>query len=234
MLWLSYCSGLCFLLPFSLQKNRQKSSVSVFWLSFYWRTYRRTSSLFQTHVLCSTATKMHILAVLTTNTLLLFSALYSARAAPAKHLLPGAGGPQALPIPASCTLTSLTPTGVAKAVPGSESYTFDNTDSDPSAGFAPSTQFRGANTTFAYYLEDDSRLPGWNESSHIQKCLEQCYGYGGPCAGIAWGHHVWGYTYGTVVHAMACLFVSEHVRTADLVPIRNGSWTRAVVVNVDC
>ena len=160
------------------------------------------------------------------------STLFALAAAPltlAGPLLSRAGGPARVPIPDSCTLNSITPNSTV-SLPGSQSYALSNS----SSSFSPTTDFRGTYTTYSYFLEDDSGSAGWNESAKLQQCLEQCYGFGETCTGVAWGHHVWGYTYGVVVYEIACLFLGQDLLQRDLVLVSNGSWTQAMAVNIDC
>ena len=109
-----------------------------------------------------------------------------------------------------------------------------NSATDAAArAFAPSQDFQGAHTTYQYFLQGDDSA-GWNETAKLQQCLEQCHGFGGPCAGVAWGHNVQGQAYGAQVSGVACLFLGQAVAQSDLVGVTNGSWTQAVAVNIEC
>lgn len=145
-----------------------------------------------------------------------------------------AGGPEAKPIPSNCTLESITLRGPGISVPGPDSYDFINPDLLAADGFGPNDDFRDAQTTYSYFLTDESNQPGWNESAHVQQCLEQCYGYGEVCSGVAWGHNVTGYIEGQMVHGLGCLFFKEPVQKGNLVSVVNGSWTGTLAVNIVC
>jgi hypothetical protein len=145
-----------------------------------------------------------------------------------------AGGPMPKPIPSNCNLETMTLQGPGGSVPGPDSYVFGNPDLSSADGFGPNDYFRDAQTTYSYFLQDDSNQPGWNESSRVQECLQQCYGFGGACSGIAWGHNVVGNVHGQEVNELGCLFFAEPVQQANLVPITNGSWTGALAINIVC
>ncbi|KAF2790194.1 hypothetical protein K505DRAFT_352113 [Melanomma pulvis-pyrius CBS 109.77] len=128
-----------------------------------------------------------------------------------------AGGPAAVPIPPSCTVTDPVPTA-----------TSDET-------YLPAPAADDALIYNAYYPS-----PSTNKTALSEQCLQQCYGYGniGECKTAYWAENVpvpVGY-YGSPGGQLetACLFYNRPLQAADFVVAPEGQATDVSVGVIQC
>lgn len=126
-----------------------------------------------------------------------------------------AGGPAIVPIPANCTLTSITP-------------------ADGALNFTLTPSFIAASQVFSQL-----DTPGENSLTEAQwneQCLEQCYGFGndGDCVGVLLAENVTMLEFGFEETGWGCLFVGANITQADLLETTDGSYANAQAINRWC
>lgn len=131
-------------------------------------------------------------------------------------LIPRAGGPAILPLPATCRVTD--PLPIARET-----------------SYLP-TSIANSDILYSAYYPSFSA----NKSAMAQQCLEQCYGYGYhvECKTAFWAENLVipaGY-YGTPGGQLStgCLFFDRALTSEDFVPAPEGQATDAFAGNIVC
>jgi hypothetical protein len=152
----------------------------------------------------------------TTFSLLSFAALASALPALDHNVLPRAGGPAAVPIPSTCTVTNPLP-------------------SSPGVSYQPAPSTADALLYNAYYPSFTT-----NTTAMQEQCEQQCYGYGYhvECKTAFWAENLvlpagyYGSTGGQL--STGCLFFTRALTSGDFVAAPEGQATDAYARNIAC